>query len=63
MKTEPSKEDMLKSIGMFFDIVKHIQVKTKQNSTLVIGSGLYSNIINSLDFYSEKIEPFIKNEN
>jgi hypothetical protein len=60
MNTELSKEDTLKMIGMFFDIVKRIQVESKTNASIVVGSGLYSNIIDSLDFYSEKIKPFLK---
>lgn len=63
MKKEPAKEDMLEMIETFYNIMRYIQTESKTKSALIVDSGLYSNIIIALDFYSEKIEPFIKNEN
>jgi hypothetical protein len=51
-----SEKDMMNMIERSYEILSYIQEKTKINSFLVVGSNLYSHIVDFINLYNSKFK-------
>jgi hypothetical protein len=51
-----SEKDMMNMIEKSYEILSYIQEKTKVDSFLVVGSNLYSNIVDFINLYNSKFK-------